>query len=174
MIRRVIAVATIVAGIVLGGAAAPGADPAEIRIGYLRQPEPKLALSLLQGPADNDGVAGAQLAIDDNKTTGAFLRQRLALEEMRRKPGDAPAAAASALADRGGSLIIAALAPDALLKAADAGRSRGVMVFNAGASDDRLREEDCRANVIHTAPTRSMLADGLAQYLAWKQWRRWL
>jgi len=48
------------------------------------------------------------------------------------------------------------------------------MLFNASATDDRLREEDCRANVIHTAPTRSMLADGLAQYLAWKQWRRWL
>src|SRR5205085_6193775 len=30
------------------------------------------------------------------------------------------------------------------------------------------------ANVIHTAPTRSMLADGLAQYLVWKRWRRWL
>ena len=43
-----------------------------------------------------------------------------------------------------------------------------------GAIDDRLREEDCRANVIHTAPTRSMLADGLAQYLVWKKWRRWL
>ena len=27
---------------------------------------------------------------------------------------------------------------------------------------------------IHVAPTRSMLADGLAQYLVWKQWRRWL
>jgi ABC transporter substrate binding protein (PQQ-dependent alcohol dehydrogenase system) len=42
-----------------------------------------------------------------------------------------------------------------------------------GAIDDRLREEDCRGNVIHTAPTRSMLADALAQYLVWKQWRRW-
>jgi ABC transporter substrate binding protein (PQQ-dependent alcohol dehydrogenase system) len=45
--------------------------------------------------------------------------------------------------------------------------------FNVGALDDRLREEDCRSNVIHTAPTRSMLADALAQYLVWKQWRRW-
>ena len=51
---------------------------------------------------------------------------------------------------------------------------RGLLFFNAGATDDRLREEDCRANVIHTAPTRSMLADGLAQYLVWKKWRRWL
>jgi hypothetical protein len=27
--------------------------------------------------------------------------------------------------------------------------------------------------VIHVAPTRSMLADALAQYLVWKQWKRW-
>ncbi len=33
--------------------------------------------------------------------------------------------------------------------------------------------QDCRANVFHTAPSRSMLADGLAEYLMWKQWRRW-
>jgi ABC transporter substrate binding protein (PQQ-dependent alcohol dehydrogenase system) len=37
-----------------------------------------------------------------------------------------------------------------------------------------LREEDCRANLIHAAPTRSTLADGLAQYLVWKQWKRWM
>jgi ABC transporter substrate binding protein (PQQ-dependent alcohol dehydrogenase system) len=66
------------------------------------------------------------------------------------------------------------LPAESLLKAADALRSRDVLLFNAGAIDDRLREEDCRANVIHTAPARSMLADGLAQYLVWKQWRRWL
>jgi len=175
MIRRVIAAAACVTVAVLAGVtAAAAAEPAEIRIGYLRQPEPKLALSLLQVPPDNDGVAGAQLAIDDNNTTGAFLNQRFALDEVRLKPGDDPAAAALALADRAVGLIIAALDPDALLKAADAARSRGVMLFNAAASDDRLREEDCRANVIHTAPTRTMLADGLAQYLAWKQWRRWL
>jgi ABC transporter substrate binding protein (PQQ-dependent alcohol dehydrogenase system) len=47
-------------------------------------------------------------------------------------------------------------------------------LLNAAATDDRLREEDCRANVIHVAPTRSMLADALAQYLVWKQWKRWL
>src|SRR5206468_2494020 len=28
--------------------------------------------------------------------------------------------------------------------------------------------------VVHTPPTRSMLADGLAEYLVCRQWRRWL
>ncbi len=48
-----------------------------------------------------------------------------------------------------------------------------MLLFNVGATDDILREEECRINVFHTAPTRTMLADGLAQYLIWKQWRRW-
>ncbi|HTO79882.1 MAG TPA: branched-chain amino acid ABC transporter substrate-binding protein, partial [Methylocystis sp.] len=35
-------------------------------------------------------------------------------------------------------------------------------------------EELCRADVIHIAPSRAMLADALAQYLVWKKWSRWL
>ena len=153
-------------------AAARAAGPAEIKIGYLRIPELKAAISLLDVPPDNDGVAGALLAIGDNNTTGRFLDQKFLLEEVRLKETDDLAAAVVALANRGVSTVIADLPADALLKAADAGR--GLLFFNAGAPDDRLREEDCRANVIHTAPTRSMLADGLAQYLVWKKWRRWL
>lgn len=163
----------LLAGILLFAWTAASADPAEIKLGYLRTIESKNRLSLLDIPADNDGLAGAQLAINDNNTTGKFLNQRFSLEDLRLDDKADAAAAAIALADRGVALVLADLRPDDLLKAADAGKSRGVVFFNVGAIDDRLREEDCRANVIHTAPTRSMLADGLAQYLIWKQWRRW-
>jgi ABC transporter substrate binding protein (PQQ-dependent alcohol dehydrogenase system) len=149
-------------------------DAAEINIGYLRRAEPKSALSLIEVPAANDGVAGARLAIDDNNTTGRFLDQQFSLEDIRLEGGADVAAATSALVERGVSLVIVDLPADALLKAVDAGAARKLLFFNVGAIDDRLREEDCRANVIHTAPTRSMLADALAQYLVWKQWRRWL
>jgi ABC transporter substrate binding protein (PQQ-dependent alcohol dehydrogenase system) len=150
------------------------ADPAEIGIGYLHRGGVKPTLSLVEQPADNDGLAGARLAIEDNNTTGKFLNQHFTLEESRLKDGDDAAKAAVALADRNIGFIIADLPADALLKAADAVRDRGTLLFNAGSIDDRLREADCRANVIHAAPTRSMLADGLAQYLVWKQWKRWL
>lgn len=150
------------------------AETTDIKIGYLRRAATKPTLSLVQTPAENDGTAGALLAVDDNNTTGRFLDQRFALDEVRLKDSDDPAAAALALAERGASLVVLDLAPDAVLATADAGRPRGITYFNAGATDDRLREEDCRPNVIHVAPTRSMLADGLAQYLVWKQWRRWL
>ena len=156
------------------GAGALAADPVEIGIGYLRRAGVKPTLSLVEQPAADDGVAGARLAIEDNNTTGKFLNQHFTLQELQLKKGDDAAAAAMTLADRNFAFIIADLPADALLKAADAVRDRGAVLFNAGAIDDRLREEDCRANVIHVAPTRSMLADALAQYLVWKQWKRWL
>jgi ABC transporter substrate binding protein (PQQ-dependent alcohol dehydrogenase system) len=171
MIRLLVGV---VVGLSALACSALAADPVEIRIGYLHRAGLRPTLSLVEQPAENDGIAGARLAIEDNNTTGKFLNQRFTLEESRLKDGDDAASAAVALADRNIGFIIADLPAEALLKAADAVRDRGTVLFNAGAIDDRLREEDCRANVIHAAPTRSMLADGLAQYLVWKQWKRWM
>jgi ABC transporter substrate binding protein (PQQ-dependent alcohol dehydrogenase system) len=170
MIRLIVGV---VVGLSVLVTTALAADPVEIGIGYISRAGVKPTLSLVEQPAENDGVAGARLAIEDNNTTGKFLNQHFTLDELRLKQGDDAAKAAVALADRNG-FIIADLPADALLKAADAVRDRGTVLLNAGAIDDRLREEDCRANVIHVAPTRSMLADGLAQYLVWKQWKRWM
>jgi len=149
------------------------AEPLEVGIGYLRYAAVKSTLSLVMQPADNDGVAGALLAIEDDNTTGKFLNQHFTLNEVRLKNGDDVAKAASSLAEHNG-FIVADLPADELLRVADTLRARGTVLFDAGAIDDRLREQDCRANVIHIAPTRSMLADALAQYLVWKQWKRWL
>jgi ABC transporter substrate binding protein (PQQ-dependent alcohol dehydrogenase system) len=171
MTRLLVGVAVCLSVLVTGALAA---DPLEIGIGYLRRVGIKPTLSIVEQPADNDGVAGARLAIEDNNTTGKFLNQRFTLEEFRLKDDDDVTTAATALADRNIAFIIADLPADSLLKAADAIRDRGTVLFNAGAIDDRLREEDCRTNLIHVAPTRSMLADALAQYLVWKQWKRWM
>jgi ABC transporter substrate binding protein (PQQ-dependent alcohol dehydrogenase system) len=154
--------------------AIPAADSLVVKIGYLSRVERAETISLLEQPASNNGVAGAQLAIEDNNTTGKFLNQSFSLEATRLKDSEDPVAAAMQLADRGVSLTILDLPAGMLLKIADAGRARGLLLFNVGAADDRLRQEDCRPDVIHVAPSHSMLADGLAQYLVWKRWRRWL
>ena len=150
------------------------ADPLAVKIGYLGLHDKKAPISLVDTPPDNDGVAGVRLALEDNNTTGKFIDQHFSLEEVRMKRDDDPVAIVSQLADRGISLFIVDVAADALLKAADTGQPRSLVFFNVGATDDRLREEECRPNVIHAAPTRSMLADALAQYLVFKRWRRWL
>src|SRR6185503_1828537 len=127
------------------------ADPIEIGIGYLGRAGVKAKLSLVELPAENDGLAGARLAVEDNNTTGKFLNQHFTLEEVRLKDNEDVAKAAVTLAARNG-FVIADLPADDLLKAADALRGRGTLLLNAGAIDDRLREQDCRSNVIHVAP----------------------
>jgi ABC transporter substrate binding protein (PQQ-dependent alcohol dehydrogenase system) len=158
----------------LAATSALSADSLFVKIGYLGRVERMETISLLEQPTSNNGVAGAQLAIQDNNTTGKFLNQSFSLEATRLKGSDDPVAAAIQLADRGVSLTLLDLPADMLLKIADVGRARGLLLFNVGAADDQLRQEDCRPDVIHVAPSRSMLADGLAQYLVWKRWRRWL
>src|SRR5262245_15629004 len=96
-------------------------DAAEINIGYLRSTDPKSTLSLIQTPANDDGIAGARLAIDDNNTTGRFLNQQFSLEDVPLAGGASAAAGTIALAERGVSLVVADLPTDELLKAADAG-----------------------------------------------------
>jgi len=153
--------------------AARAQDTLDIKIGYLRRAQHQETISLVQMPPPDNGLAGAQMAAKDNNTTGQFLNQRYSLVDLHLKAGDDPATAVADLARQGISLIVADLPADDLLKAAEAGKADRILLFNAAATDDRLRQKDCRANVIHTAPSRDMLADGLAQYLVWKKWVRW-
>jgi ABC transporter substrate binding protein (PQQ-dependent alcohol dehydrogenase system) len=165
---------TVCALVVWSGAGLSADQQLEITIGYLRQTPSKIRISLIDVPAANDGLAGAQLATEDDNATGRFLNQHYTLVERVLGENDDPVAAMNALADQGVSFIVTSLDADRLLKLADAGRARGKTLINASALDERLREQDCRANVIHVAPTRSMLADALAQYLVWKKWNKWV
>ena len=153
---------------------AKGAPPVtEIKIGYLRAFGPKLALSVLDIPPRDEGVAGAEVAIGDNNTTGKFLGQAFGLDVVEVKLDGDVTAIFNEMTAEGERYVLADISAKQLLSIADIARDKGVLLFNVGSTDDILREEECRVNVFHTAPTRTMLADGLAQYLIWKQWRRW-
>ena len=89
-------------------------------------------------------------------------------------PADGDAVAAfKALTGDGYAFIVANLGADTLLRVADLPEAGKVLIFNAGAADDALRNEECRANILHTVPSRAMIADALAQFLAWKRWSKW-
>ncbi len=149
------------------------ADPLAVKVGVLHEAHSRETISILDIPAADDFIAGARMAMDDDNTTGRFLDQSFSIVDAKLDPGEDPIAPLNKMLADGVRFFIVDLPAAEVLAVADAARASGALVFNAGAADDRLREEDCRANVIHTAPTRSMLADGLAQYLIWKQWRRW-
>ena len=152
-----------------------GEDAAlQVKIGYVWTKPSRIRISLLDIPADNDGLAGAQLAMDDDNTTGKFLNQAFTIVDRQLTDSEDLPQVASALAGQGVGMIVASLDADRLLALADAARKNGQVVLNIAATDERLREQDCRGDVIHVAPSRTMLADGLAQYLMWKKWAKWL
>ncbi|MGO9238808.1 MAG: ABC transporter substrate-binding protein [Methylocella sp.] len=163
-------------GVVLAARPFPAAAGAtiDVKAGFIRAPHVQETLSILDIPAADDGIVGAKLAAEDNNTTGRFLGQTYTIEDVRLQPGDDPAAALNGLLQHGVSFVLADLPAAALLTLAEAAKDKGVLIFNTSAPEDSLREENCRANVFHVAPSYSMLADGLAQYLVWKQWKRWL
>jgi ABC transporter substrate binding protein (PQQ-dependent alcohol dehydrogenase system) len=148
--------------------------PEVVKVGYIRWMERIPTISLLDRPARNDGIAGAQMGIDDNNTTGRFLGQQYTITDVPVYPQDDLAAKLTGLTQNGVALIITDVPATQVLQLADAARDKGATIFNAHSPDDSLRQQNCRANVIHIAPSRAMLADALGEYLAWKKWTRWL
>ena len=158
--------------IVLASVSAPAQD-VTVKTGILAlEYAPVRPISRLNERPDNHGLAGADLAIADNNTTGRFLKHSYDLATAQTKPEAALAAVDALIADGAQYIVTLARAED-LLTLADHVKGRDVILLNALATDDRLRNGDCRANVLHVAPSRAMLADGLAQYLIWKKWREW-
>jgi ABC transporter substrate binding protein (PQQ-dependent alcohol dehydrogenase system) len=125
----------------------------------------------LDEAAPNDGVAGAELGLMDDNGTGRFTGQDFALKELIVDAGENSADALKALAPDV-HLVVANLPAAELGKLVHAFPQ--LTFLNAGARDDALRNEQCAANLLHTIPSRAMLADALAQYLAFKKWRKWL
>lgn len=162
------------AGLRAQSAPQPAAETKSIGILLVREtldrPPP---LSLLDIPPADDGLAGARLAIADNNNTGRFLSQEFRLDVIESAKADELVSEAGKRVAAGQNFLVLAVRPQTVLMLADALKGSDALLFNAGAPDESLREEDCRANVMHTGPSRAMLADALAQYLAWKQWRRW-
>lgn len=149
-------------------------NTATVAVAYLAQRR-ELARppSLLDQQSEDEGVQGARLGIADDNATGRFIGQTFVLAEAGIETDAEAANAIGEIAGRGIRLVVADLPPTALLAAADAARSDGVLLLNVGATDDVLRNESCRQNVLHVAPSRAMLADALAQYLVARNWRRW-
>jgi ABC transporter substrate binding protein (PQQ-dependent alcohol dehydrogenase system) len=136
--------------------------------------EEPLPLSLLDLPPKDLGIAGAKLAITDNNTTGRFMNQEFKLDPIENSDPAKLIEEVVQKVDAGVHFIIVDASPETLLKMADAVKGKEALLINYSAADDSLREENCRPQVLHTAPTRSMLTDALAQYLVWKKWPHWL
>ena len=161
----------------IGGSIDARADttPLKISIGYIAEaiPEPD-PLSLVEIVPKDKGIAGVNLGIEDNNTTGKFLKQTYEVTEKVIPQGGDLHQAATELSSAGIKLIIANLTADRLLELAGTPEMQDAVILDIRTQDDRLRSTDCRANVFHIMPNRAMKADALAQYLVSKQWMKWV
>jgi ABC transporter substrate binding protein (PQQ-dependent alcohol dehydrogenase system) len=141
----------------------------KIRVLYAEQQfERPAVLSGMRPVPDDLGLQGARLGIADNISGGKFLQQDYVLEEVIAAPGERLVDKLK-LADAPDFVILNAPA-DVIIAIADLPGAKDKIIFNVGARDERLREADCRANVLHTGPSYAMLADAVAQFLLVKKW----
>jgi ABC transporter substrate binding protein (PQQ-dependent alcohol dehydrogenase system) len=143
-------------------------------VAYLDEarPAPVVLDGLTPPPADL-GRPGAELAINDNNTTGKFTGQRFVLKPIQLTANESAASAYAKLAATGSRMVVAHLPAATLDRLMQAPPFKQYLWFNAGAPDDRLRQSQCRANLLHTLPGRAMQADALVQYLVKRNWKRW-
>jgi ABC transporter substrate binding protein (PQQ-dependent alcohol dehydrogenase system) len=147
---------------------------AEVRLSaiYLRQQiDAPPTLSNLDPVPEDLGVDGAKLGLADNQTTGRFLGQDFNLDVVSVAPGgDFLGEARAALGQTDILLVDAPAEP--LLELADLPEAEGALLFNVSSEEMRLRDADCRSNVLHTAASLAMRTDALAQFLVSRRWTR--
>jgi ABC transporter substrate binding protein (PQQ-dependent alcohol dehydrogenase system) len=153
-------------------AAASPAKAAQIEMVYLGLASNQhVASTEIDPPPTDTGLRGAQLAVADTNTTGQFTNQSFALQVITAKDADTLAKDFAQALAAGRKLFIANLPADLLLKLADTPAAKTAIILDATSEDDRLRQQDCRANMLHIQPSRAMLADALMEYLVTKNWR---
>jgi ABC transporter substrate binding protein (PQQ-dependent alcohol dehydrogenase system) len=148
---------------------------AALKIGYLREivEHPRPASRLDIDPKDA-GVAGAKMAIEENNAGGRFTGHDYSLDVTTVSSAEKAIEALQKFLDSDHHYIVVDASADTLLKMADWAKEKDILLFNIRATDVALRQENCRANVMHIVPDRYMLADALAQYLVTMKWTNWL
>jgi ABC transporter substrate binding protein (PQQ-dependent alcohol dehydrogenase system) len=128
-----------------------------------------LALRDMVSPVD-----GARAALRESRMRGRALGMRFELEELELAPSEVPGTdAVEAVRAAGPRAVLLDLPLDGLeaVVAALGGRD-DLILFNIRHPDDGLRAQGCAPALLHTLPSRAMLTDALAQYLAARNWRR--
>lgn len=148
------------------------ASAVDVRAAVLRVDYQKpLPISRLDIRPDDLGFAGAALADEDNSTTGSFLGHTYETI-FRAAPPDEAEAALDEILGEGIRFIVIAAEADDLLRLTDRAAEAGALVFNAEAPDMALRDDQCRANLLHTATSYQQQADAVIQFAIWKKWPR--
>ncbi|WP_411726036.1 ABC transporter substrate-binding protein [Methyloglobulus sp.] len=143
------------------------------KIAYLTQTQKvRPALSNLDPVFEHKGILGAELAIEDNNTTGQYTKQQFSLEKFIVPVDGNVADTFNKQIAKKYAYVVTNLTPDLTNTTADLAVAE-VLIFDAATVDDALRNKECRPNVLHLLPSRAMRTDALAQYMMKKRWTKW-
>ena len=146
----------------------------EIRIGYLLETRDlPPALSNLDDPPTDQGQAGARLGIADNNTTGKFTGQQFELVERRIEKSSQAADAVAELAAAGVQFLLLDVESETLRSLLQQKLPDQLLMFNVASPARDLRDQNCHPSLLHTALSRDMRSDALAQLLTKKRWSEW-
>ncbi|HND99016.1 MAG TPA: ABC transporter substrate-binding protein [Plasticicumulans sp.] len=152
---------------------------AELAIGFLGlADDPRYERTRLehqfQGQPGGSPLAGAEVAIEESEFAAEAQGLKLRLDSAEAAGDDAASVrgAFDGLVAGGAKFVLVDLPPAALDALAQATRTGGVTLINVSAGDDALRAARCQPQLLHTMPSEAMLADGLAQYLVSRKWRK--
>ena len=169
--RLVTALLVICPGLLLPATAA---DKQQIRIVFLSQTQKvPPALSNLDPFIQNKGVKGAEMGVADNNTTGQFTHQQYILKSIQAPLETDITEVFKQQVGPDDVFIVLNLPDKDLLSVADLPEAQNKLIFDAASIADRLRNQQCRPNLLHLLPSRAMRADALAQYMLKKRWRKW-
>ncbi len=113
---------------------------------------------------------GAKTALRESRVLGRSIGVKFALQERTLTAADEVVAAIEALVREGTTVILLDLPLAEVKQAAVAYADQDVLLFNIRHGADELRGPDCSPVLFHTLPSHAMLMDGLAQFLAKRNW----
>ena len=138
-----------------------------------KEREVPAVLSNLDPILNDEGFYGIQLGIEDNLTTGRFLGHDYKVKMIQVSLKEDVEEEFKKLIKSGYTYFVADLNSGELSKLSNLEESKNILLINIRSKEDSLRNEFCKTNLIHIAPSYTMLSDALTQYLVKKKWKKW-
>lgn len=119
---------------------------------------------------DRRAYAGAQLGLVELERLRRVAKAEFAMERESVAGSAAMVDAITRMKGEGVSFFVLDAPSAVVADVAARTAGQGVYLFNTTATGDELRNEQCQPHLFHTAASRAMLADAVAQYLKAQKW----
>ncbi|MDP7173943.1 MAG: amino acid ABC transporter substrate-binding protein [Alphaproteobacteria bacterium] len=120
---------------------------------------------------DRRGLAGAELGMEDLSRLKRVAKTSFAMDHARVTNTAGILSEIARMREAGAAVFVLDAPSKVLVEVSAALAAENILLLNATAIGDSLRNEDCQTNLFHVAASRAMLTDALAQHLKERNWQ---